>query len=320
MLITRTQGSTLQNVSAKQGHITIAVDSNGNTHYTSDNIPEEAMLNHPSSTEQHQKSSALQGALAGDVAEGPGAEKEEMAPIQAVACEGCVTSSSNRSSDSKPATESLPSSALERQREQPAKAKSFVRRQDGAVHTVLAKAHGDKPEIARQEGAASSESLAQDNDQLDKMYGLEEKAKKPPCVGSIVVTMRSTDQALCVPASGGMVRYFGSVCEDDKIIWTAAEGMDLRPGLTRARCAWSWYGYSEDPYTKKFGGTCGVAPTVSGGSDLPTRCQPMQTTTTSTTTTTTTTFSLKSKAYRSIKIAVTPLLMALVPLVAYLTA
>ena len=84
----------------------------------------------------------------------------------------------------------------------------------------------------------------------------------------ITATMWSTATALCVPASGGLIKYIGSNCGNNKILWTSAQALDLRPDLSSAACTWDWTTHEAQ---STYGGSCGVAPTVDGGHTLPTK-------------------------------------------------
>jgi hypothetical protein len=94
----------------------------------------------------------------------------------------------------------------------------------------------------------------------------------PTCGSVIKMNMTSTASALCVSAAGGRVEYTGQVCGQNQILWTSARTIDIRTeaGLGPAQCTWDW---TTHPARTLYGGSCGVAPTVDGGSRLATTCQ-----------------------------------------------
>ena len=93
----------------------------------------------------------------------------------------------------------------------------------------------------------------------------------PTCQTSY--TMTTNNQALCVAPHGGRVVYTAEACGTNQIRYTAAQAMDIRPGLNAAACNWQASSYSGSSLSLYFG-TCGVAPTVNGGDTLPTACIP----------------------------------------------
>ena len=82
--------------------------------------------------------------------------------------------------------------------------------------------------------------------------------------------MFSHEVALCVDStSGGRVRYSGEACADGKIMWTSAYTLDVRSGAEDKTCEWDWTTHAAPDI---YGGSCGIAPTVNGGDQLPMTC------------------------------------------------
>ena len=82
--------------------------------------------------------------------------------------------------------------------------------------------------------------------------------------------MTTTDQNLCVPATCGRIEYTVSDCGDGKVLYTQIRALDRRPGLSAAACTWNRATYQGA--TAHYFGTCGRAPAVDGGDQLPTVC------------------------------------------------
>jgi WD40 repeat protein len=95
----------------------------------------------------------------------------------------------------------------------------------------------------------------------------------PMCSTSMTFTINTNYKALCVEKSGGRVEYYGVPCgsNGDQIMWLKARAIDLRVSVSPADCHWDWTKHAERAF---YGGFCGIAPTVPGGSALPTRCTP----------------------------------------------
>ena len=96
-----------------------------------------------------------------------------------------------------------------------------------------------------------------------------QSTKIPVCSTVIKRTIVTTAPLLCVPAVGGRMEYAGTYCGDGKILWTSARAIDIRSGLTLANCTWEF-----SAEQRLYAGSCGIAPTVDGGSQLPTTCTP----------------------------------------------
>ena len=91
------------------------------------------------------------------------------------------------------------------------------------------------------------------------------------CSTSMTFTINTNYKALCVEKSGGRVEYYGVPCgsNGDQIMWLKARAIDLRVSVSPADCHWDWTKHAERAF---YGGFCFIAPTVPGGSALPTRC------------------------------------------------
>ena len=94
----------------------------------------------------------------------------------------------------------------------------------------------------------------------------------PGCAASMRYTTYTKHAALCAPTDGRTrvpIEYTGRRCGNGgtQILWTRATTLAPRPGA--GACTWDW---TRHPERARYGGTCGVAPTVDGGAGLPTTC------------------------------------------------
>ena len=103
------------------------------------------------------------------------------------------------------------------------------------------------------------------------LFQLEVRADPPPCGKVITAVVMSSAQDLCVPGSGGRVKYTGRTCGHNQIEWTSAQALDVRAGKTRAKCAFNWL---KDSRRASLAGGCGQSGNASGANMLPTFCTP----------------------------------------------
>ena len=127
----------------------------------------------------------------------------------------------------------------------------------------------------------------------------------PPADEEIIETITTKEPDLCVPEGGGRVDYTAVPCCDPptsspcNLKYVRAKARDIRSSLARRLalkefagrtyvkketkkvsaqqltekdCTWDWHSDDWNGNLTKFAGSCGVAPTITGGEWLPTFC------------------------------------------------